>query len=187
MDKYYVFLLSGVCAKYVYALIIKPYKFFCIINSRWLHSFIFFLKQCSIIKMQSLTDLVIADHPTAVAGRFTLSYHLLSYVYNQRLVLRTFTNALHPVFSVSSIYPSANWIEREAWDMYGIKFLLHPDLRRILTDYGFQGHPLRKDFPLVGFVEVRYDDSYKCILLEPVELSQDYRFFSLKNPWLHWK
>lgn len=88
---------------------------------------------------------------------------------------------------MTPLYPSANWLEREIWDFYGVKFLFHPDLRRILTDYGFRGHPLRKDFPLVGFLELRYDDSYRSIVLEPVELSQDFRFFKFYNPWASYK
>ena len=114
MDKYYVLLLSFVCSKYMYAMVVKPYKIMCITNSRWLHNLLFLVKTSSLIKMQSLTDLVVADNPTAVGGRFTISYHLLSYVYNQRMVVRIFTNGLHPVFSVTTLYSSANWLEREA-------------------------------------------------------------------------
>lgn len=108
MDKYYVLLLSFVCSKYMYAMVIKPYKIMCITNNRWLHNLLYIVKTSSLIKMQSLTDIVVADNPTAVSGRFTLSYHLLSYVYNQRMVVRTFTNGLHPVFSVTTLYSSAN-------------------------------------------------------------------------------
>jgi NADH-quinone oxidoreductase subunit C len=115
--------------------------------------------------------------------RFEVVYNLLSLSLNQRIRVVTTTDAASPVPSVSGIWPSATWYEREAWDMYGIVFEGQPDLRRILTDYGFEGHPLRKDFPLTGYVEVRYDEERKQVVYEPVKLTQDFRNFDFLSPW----
>ncbi len=122
------------------------------------------------------------DYP-ARAKRFDVVYHLMSPKQNQRIRVKLETAEDEPVPSVTSVYPGADWAEREAWDMYGILFTGHPDLRRILTDYGFEGHPLRKDFPTTGFVEVRYDDSLKRVVYEPVELRQEFRSFDFLSPW----
>jgi NADH-quinone oxidoreductase subunit C len=110
-------------------------------------------------------------------------YHLLSARLNQRIRVKLETNEAEAVASAIPVYPAANWFEREAYDMYGILFSGHPDLRRLLTDYGFQGHPLRKDFPLTGHVEVRYDDEAKRVVYEPVKLVQDFRTFDFESPW----
>jgi NADH/F420H2 dehydrogenase subunit C len=115
--------------------------------------------------------------------RFAVVYDLLSLTYNSRIRVKVFVNEMTAVPSLISIYINSDWWEREVWDMYGILFLGHPDLRRILTDYGFEGHPMRKDFPLSGYVEVRYDETKKRIVLEPVELTQEYRLFSFETPW----
>ena len=187
LGRYYSKILKVFCGKYLYGFVIKPYKLYCFSKPIFMHNLIILLKTNSLIQAICLTDIVIIDNPSATAGRFCINYYLLSYVYNYRIIIRIFANLFKPVLSITAFYSSANWLEREAWDMYGIKFLLHPDLRRILTDYGFHGHPLRKDFPLIGFVELRYDDSYKSIIFEPVELAQDYRFFKFANPWVNWK
>jgi NADH dehydrogenase (ubiquinone) Fe-S protein 3 len=110
-------------------------------------------------------------------------YLLLSLRYNQRIRIKTYTDELTPVDSVTPLFQGANWYEREVWDMYGVFFADHPDLRRILTDYGFVGHPFRKDFPLTGYVEVRYDDEVKRVVCEPLELTQEFRKFDLPSPW----
>lgn len=115
--------------------------------------------------------------------RFDVVYHLLSPWLNQRIRVRTKTDAASPVPSIVPLLPGADWFEREAYDLYGILFAGHPDLRRLLTDYGFQGHPLRKDFPLTGFVELRYDDELKRVVYEPVKLMQEYRSFDFLSPW----
>ena len=115
--------------------------------------------------------------------RFEVVYHLLSPYRNERIRLKLHTDKETAVPSASEVFPAADWFEREAWDMYGILFTGHPDLRRILTDYGFDGHPLRKDFPLTGYVEVRYDDAQKRVVSEPVELKQEYRHFYFLSPW----
>jgi NADH/F420H2 dehydrogenase subunit C len=115
--------------------------------------------------------------------RFVVVYDLLSLTYNSRIRIKLFVNEITAVPSLIGVYINSNWWEREVWDMYGILFLGHPDLRRILTDYGFEGHPMRKDFPLSGYVEVRYDETKKRIILEPVELTQEYRLFSFETPW----
>lgn len=115
--------------------------------------------------------------------RFCVSYDLLSLTYNQRIRVKTFINEITPVPSSVIIYPNANWWEREVWDMFGIFFENHPDLRRILSDYGFEGYPMRKDFPLYGYIELRYDETYKRILAEPVEFSQEYRIYNYETPW----
>lgn len=117
------------------------------------------------------------------AYRFCVSYDLLSLTFNQRIRVKTFINEIIPVPSAVTIYPNANWWEREVWDMFGIFFENHPDLRRILSDYGFEGYPMRKDFPLYGYIELRYDESYKRILAEPVEFSQEYRIYNYETPW----
>ena len=108
---------------------------------------------------------------------------LLSLKYNTRIRVKTHVNEMSALDSVSDIFPSANWMEREVWDMFGICFRNHPDLRRLLTDYGFDGHPLRKDFPLNGYTAVRYDDTQKIVLYETTELSQEYRNFDFQSPW----
>lgn len=115
--------------------------------------------------------------------RFCVAYDLLSLRFNTRLRVKVFVNEITSIESSCSVYRNANWWEREVWDMYGIYFEKHPDLRRILTDYGFEGYPLRKDFPLSGFTELRFDESCKRVVIEPVELSQEYRVFDYEMPW----
>jgi NADH-quinone oxidoreductase subunit C len=129
-----------------------------------------------------LIDICGVDYPER-EERFDIVYHLLSPWLNQRIRVRTKTDAANPVPSIVGLFPAANWFEREAYDLYGILFAGHPDLRRILTDYGFQGYPLRKDFPLTGFVELRYDDELKKVVYEPVQLQQEYRSFDFLSPW----
>jgi NADH-quinone oxidoreductase subunit C len=129
-----------------------------------------------------LIDICGVDYPER-EQRFEVVYHLLSPRKNQRIRVKCETGEEMPVPSVIEVHPAANWFEREAYDMYGILFSGHPDLRRILTDYGFQGYPLRKDFPLTGYVEVRYDDAQKRVVYEPVKLTQEFRSFDFMSPW----
>jgi NADH-quinone oxidoreductase subunit C len=133
-------------------------------------------------QFEVLIDICGVDYPERVK-RFDVVYHLLSPRLNQRIRVKTSTDEATPVASVNDIFPAANWYEREAYDMYGIRFSGHPDLRRLLTDYGFQGYPLRKDFPLTGYVEVRYDDEQKRVIYEPVKLTQEFRNFDFESPW----
>jgi len=141
-----------------------------------------FLKRDVQCQFVSFIDVSGADYPSR-ARRFDVVYHLLSPRQNQRIRVKLETDEDTPVPSVTSVFPGADWFEREAYDLYGILFTGHPDLRRILTDYGFEGHPLRKDFPLTGFVEVRYDDEVKRVVYEPVELKQEFRNFDFLSPW----
>lgn len=141
-----------------------------------------FLRDDGAGQFKMLVDICGVDWP-AREERFDVVYHLLSLSLNQRIRVKVTTDESTPVPSVAPVYPAAAWFEREAWDMYGILFAGHPDLRRILTDYGFQGHPMRKDFPLTGHVEVRYDDEEKRVVHEPVSLVQEFRRFDFLSPW----
>jgi len=141
-----------------------------------------FLKNHTYAQFGSLTDIAGVDMPTRTY-RFEVVYNLLSFRFNSRIRVKTYTDELTPIESVNDIFKAANWNEREVWDMFGVYFNNHPDLRRILTDYGFEGHPLRKDFPLTGYIECRYDDEMKRVVQEPVELAQEYRKFDLAAPW----
>ena len=129
-----------------------------------------------------LIDICGVDYPGR-DKRFDVVYHLLSLQLNHRIRLKVRTDEFTPVPTALGVFPAANWFEREAFDLYGILFSGHPDLRRLLTDYGFQGHPLRKDFPLTGFVEVRYSEEHKRVVYEPVKLPQEYRNFDFLSPW----
>ena len=141
-----------------------------------------FLKTDSKCQFQQLIALTAADYP-ADAKRFEVVYCLLSLTANRRIIVKIRTDENTPVESAISVYSSAGWYEREVWDMYGVKFANHPDLRRILTDYGFEGHPLRKDFPLTGYYEVRYDNEQKKVVYGEVDLVQEYRSFDYLSPW----
>ncbi|XP_074853352.1 NADH dehydrogenase [ubiquinone] iron-sulfur protein 3, mitochondrial [Carettochelys insculpta] len=141
-----------------------------------------FLRDHTNAQFKSLADLTVVDIPTR-QYRFEIVYNLLSLRFNSRIRVKTYTDELTPIDSAVSVYQAANWYEREVWDMYGVFFANHPDLRRMLTDYGFEGHPFRKDFPLSGYVELRYDDEVKRVVAEPVELSQEFRKFDLNSPW----
>lgn len=141
-----------------------------------------FLKEDVQCRFISFIDICGADYPMR-EKRFEVVYHLLSPHQNQRIRIKVSTDEDTPVPSVTSVFLGADWFEREAYDLYGILFTGHPELRRILTDYGFEGHPLRKDFPLTGFVEVRYDDELKRVVYEPVELKQEFRDFDFLSPW----
>lgn len=131
---------------------------------------------------QVLVDICGVDYPDR-DERFEIVYNLLSLKHNVRVRVKVMTDESTPVPSVSQVYPAAGWFERECWDMYGVFFSEHPDLRRMLTDYGFDGHPLRKDFPLTGYVEVRYDDEQRRVVYEPVKLVQEFRSFDFLSPW----
>jgi NADH-quinone oxidoreductase subunit C len=133
-------------------------------------------------QFKQLIDLCGVDYPER-GERFEVVYHLLSLKHNQRIRVKVATDEATPVPSVAGVFSAAVWYERETWDMYGVLFADHPDLRRLLTDYGFEGHPLRKDFPQTGYVEVRYDDEQKRVIYEPVSLRQDWRSFDFLSPW----
>lgn len=141
-----------------------------------------FLLEDESCDFHQLMDITAVDYPSRV-NRFEVVYHFLSMTKNQRIRLKAVTDEDSAVDTISDIHPTANWFEREVYDMYGIYFNNHPDLRRILTDYGFEGYPLRKDFPLSGYVELRYDQEQKRCVYEPVKLSQDFRSFDFLSPW----
>ena len=143
---------------------------------------ILFLKTDAKCKFRQLTDITAVDYPRK-EKRFKLVYLLLSHENNHRLIINSNIKEKTIVPSITKIFPSANWMEREVFDMYGITFKDHPDLRRILTDYGFEGHPLRKDFPLTGYKEVRYSENQKKVIYESVKLEQNYRNFDFESPW----
>ncbi|HUT48059.1 MAG TPA: NADH-quinone oxidoreductase subunit C [Alphaproteobacteria bacterium] len=141
-----------------------------------------FLRDDSNCQFKVLVDVTAVDFPER-DERFEVVYNLLSVSLNQRIRIKVATDETTPVPSVTSIYSTAAWFEREVWDMYGVLFTDHPDLRRLLTDYGFEGHPLRKDFPLTGYVELRYDAEQKRVVYEPVKLTQEFRSFDFISPW----
>ncbi len=144
--------------------------------------FLTFLRDDVNCQFKMLLDICGVDYPDR-EERFEVVYHLLSLSHNNRIRLKVAVGEDQAVPSATSVFICANWWEREAWDLYGIPFSDHPDLRRILTDYGFEGHPLRKDFPLTGYVEVRYDDARKRVVYEPVKLTQEFRSFDFLSPW----
>jgi len=141
-----------------------------------------FIKNDEACEFRQITDIAGVDFPDR-QKRFDVIYHFLSFKHNSRLRIKIIIGEDESIPSITSIFPAANWFEREAFDMYGIQFKDHPDLRRILTDYGFEGYPLRKDFPLSGNVEIRYDEIDKKIIHEPVNLQQDFRSFDIQSPW----
>ena len=143
---------------------------------------VLFLKNNNQTKFKQLIDITAVDYPQN-EKRFKLVYLLLSHEFNSRVLIDFFINENEVTTSLTSVFPSSNWMEREVFDMYGIKFKNHPDMRRILTDYGFEGHPLRKDFPLTGHNEVRYSEDEKKVVYEPVKLEQNYRNFDYESPW----
>jgi NADH-quinone oxidoreductase subunit C len=135
--------------------------------------------RCLYQQLMTICGVDYPEHPE----RFEVVYNLLSLRHNRRVRVKVTTDEATPVPSVTAVFSSANWFERETWDMYGVFFSDHPDLRRILTDYGFEGHPMRKDFPLTGYVELRYDDEQKRVVYEPVKLTQEFRRFDFMSPW----
>ncbi len=152
------------------------------IDSKDLIDVTLFIKSNKNTKFRQLIDITVVDYPENTQ-RFKVVYLFLSHEFNQRIILSYFISENEMIPSLTTIYPAANWMEREVFDMYGVKFKDHPDLRRILTDYGFEGHPLRKDFPLTGHTEVRYSEEQKKVIKEPVKLEQNYRNFDYESPW----
>jgi len=152
------------------------------IDSEDIINFSLFIKNNKNTKFKQLIDITVVDYPEKTK-RFKVVYLFLSHEFNQRIILSYLINENEVISSLTSIYPAANWMEREVFDMYGVKFKDHPDLRRILTDYDFEGHPLRKDFPLTGHTEVRYSEDQKKVIKEPVKLEQNYRNFDYESPW----
>ena len=141
-----------------------------------------FLKNHIQSQFKVLIDITAVDFPSR-PFRFEIVYNLLSIYYNGRIRIKTAIDEVRPLESITNLYPSAGWWEREVWDMFGIFFSNHSDLRRILTDYGFEGYPLRKDFPLTGYTEVRFDESEKRVCVESLELAQEFRYFDFSTPW----
>lgn len=148
----------------------------------YLFNFVSFLKDHINAQFKFLIDITAVDYPSRIK-RFSVVYNFLSIPFNSRIRIKTVVDEIESVPSVTALYSSASWWEREVWDMFGIFFSNHPDLRRILTDYGFEGHPLRKDFPLSGYVEVSYDYFEKRVITQPVEMTQELRYFDFASPW----
>lgn len=155
----------------------------CFLQSQYIPFALKFLRDHVNSQFKVLSSISGSDFPER-KNRFEVSYDLLSIRFNNRIRIKTYVSEVESIESCTSIFNSANWWEREIWDLFGVFFSNHPDLRRILTDYGFHGHPLRKDFPLSGYVEVRYDDSVNRVVCEPLELTQEFRSFDFDSPWL---
>lgn len=171
--------------KYIISSIIKYSCIVLLLNIFFYYNFFLDLKNSMILKFESLTDFTAVHYPD-VQNEIELNYFILSYKLNLRIILKLFVNKEDLVISLNKIYKNMAWLEREVWDMFGIKFIFHNDLRRILTDYGFLGHPLLKYFPLSGFYELRFDEVFNKIIKELIELAQAFRSFTYINPWLRW-
>ena len=161
---------------------IKHNHLYLSIDTEDLINVVLFLKNNKDTQFRQLIDITAVDYPENTK-RFKMVYLFLSHEFNQRILVNYTINENELIPSLTKIFPSANWMEREVFDMYGVNFKDHPDLRRILTDYGFEGHPLRKDFPLTGHTEVRYSEEQKKVIIEPVKLEQNYRNFDYESPW----
>ena len=161
---------------------IKHNQIYLEIDSEDLIDVVLFIKTNKDTKFRQLIDITVVDYPER-SKRFKIVYLFLSHEFNQRMILSYDISENEVIASLTPVFPSANWMEREVFDMYGVSFKDHPDLRRILTDYGFEGHPLRKDFPLTGHTEVRYSEDQKKVVNEPVKLEQNYRNFDYESPW----
>jgi NADH/F420H2 dehydrogenase subunit C len=183
---FFIRLLMAFCSRWINRIVLKSNSYVEIYlrNPGCVTPFLTFLKNSSSVRFGSLMDILGVDFPEKT-NRFEIVYCLLSMKNNIRFLVKVETSDDLPLNSIINLYPSANWLEREVWDMFGVFFFGHPDLRRILTDYGFDGFPLRKDFPTIGYFEVRYDEETKKIVTEPVETNQEYRVFDFSNPWNH--
>jgi NADH/F420H2 dehydrogenase subunit C len=175
------FLVSSL-PNYIYTVFVSFNELTLVVDYRSINKVLSFLKKDFNSQFRVLIDLTVVDYPEN-DKRFEVVYMLLSLKYNTRIRVKTHVNEMTSLDSACNLFSSANWMEREAWDMFGIYFREHPDLRRLLTDYGFDGHPLRKDFPINGYTAVRYDDTQKIILYEVTELSQEYRNFDFQSSW----
>lgn len=182
MTPTFIFSIIKCAPKWIYSYTFSKSEIVIFVYPQYIVPLCVFLKNHINTQYKQLVDVTAVDYPSQ-SLRFTVVYNLSSFVYNSRIRIKTCVAEVEPVASVTEVYPCAAWAEREVWDMFGIFFSRHPDLRRILTDYGFKGHPLRKDFPLSGYVEVRYDDSEKRVITEPLELSQEFRYFDFASPW----
>nr|YP_007890795.1 NADH dehydrogenase subunit 9 [Seculamonas ecuadoriensis]AGH24490.1 NADH dehydrogenase subunit 9 [Seculamonas ecuadoriensis] len=179
--KYGQFLLQA-CPKYIDKISYAKDTLILHTSPRNLVNLMRLLRDDTNAQYKILIDICGVDYPER-PNRFEVAYCLLSIRYNNRIIVKTEADEVTPVPSITKIFSNANWCEREVWDLFGVYFSDHPDLRRILTDYGFEGHPLRKDFPLSGYVEVRYDDEQKRVVTEPLELTQEFRYFDFTSPW----
>lgn len=185
-NQYIIFLNNVFKNMYEYFLVKKNRIFFSL--NILLYFFLFsILNSNTIFRIISIIDIVASHFPSNVENEFEFLYVNLNYSLNLRSFLKILIKKEDLMISISNLYNSTAWLEREIWDLFGTKFIYHKDLRRILTDYGFLGHPLLKQFPLIGFIELRYDDSILNILKEAVEMSQMYRLFRFMNPWVIWK
>ena len=182
MEKNLEKILSNLLEKNSYKIKYEEDNFKINIQPKSLLKVVKILKDNEKLKFTQLLELTAVDYPDRQL-RFSLVYIFLSIDYNSRIIMTINIGEEDSVESITSLFPSANWYEREVWDLFGISFLNHPDLRRLLTDYGFSGFPLRKDFPLSGNVEVRYDIASKKVIYEPVKLTQDFRDFDFESPW----
>ena len=182
MDKNLEKVLCNLLDKDTYKINFENDNYKITLNPRHLYGVVKNFKDNDKLKFSQLLELTAVDYPDR-KSRFTLVYIFLSIEYNSRIIITANLGEDDSVESITSLFPSANWYEREVWDLFGITFINHPDLRRILTDYGFSGFPLRKDFPLSGNVEVRYDMATKKVIYEPVKLTQDFRDFDFESPW----
>lgn len=178
LGKYLIKVLPGVKEVIVY----KDFITIKLLSTKYLLSVLFFLKNSSQLKAAYLLDIWAVDYPEQ-ENRFEINYLICSISFNFRLIIKIFVKDQEGISSCESLFSSAGWLEREVWDMFGVFFFNNSDLRRILTDYGFLGYPLRKDFPLSGYLEMRYDDGQKRVLQEPLEIAQEYREFNFKSPW----
>jgi len=178
-----LFFVKNICNKYIKHVIINNNILEIHVKNKYFMSLLFCLKYQNLLKFNLLTDICVLDFPER-NSRFFLIYNFLSIYLNTRINVFLQTSEMLPVYSISYLFKCATWIERECWDMFGIFFFKNNDLRRILSDYGFQGHPLRKDFPLTGYFEVFYDDAKKSIVTTKVSLAQEYRNFYFNSPWI---
>ena len=180
---FYKKLLKKLLKKYINFIIFKKKNLnqLIIYNNNNIYNILLFLKYNNFTQFKILNDICVIDYPYK-KKRFEIIYNILSIKYNLRFFLKTFLLNNY-IQSISTLYLSANWLERENWDLFGIFFFNHPDLRRILTDYGFVGHPFKKDFPINGYIELRFDEEKYSIVYEPIEIMQEYRLFNFLNPW----